>query len=226
MVSWLSIQQPRTITSCLVHSLFFISWLGQPLFTTTMVTYTILVNYIKTVKKVRHRCNVKHRQIYKYKHTEWSEAQPRPRRASPATNVHQKHYEVRHTPDPDVLQQPPTYIRNIMIMFLLSFMTFLQILKSLFSFCSLHISVMNIKYTNCIILHILVHVLYFSVVDPLERRGFIVPHRMIWCWCTGHRWVGCHIWYNEEGTGWGHSPPRPLLAQAPPRTGPSSLYQM
>jgi len=66
-----------------------------------------------------------------------------------------------------------------MIMFLLSFMTFLQILKSLFSFCSLHISVMNIKYTNCIILHILVHVLYFSVVDPLERRGFIVPHRMI-----------------------------------------------
>jgi len=23
--------------------------------------------------------------------------------------------------------------------------------------------------------------------------------------------VGCHIWYSEEGTGWGCSPPRPLL---------------
>jgi len=25
-------------------------------------------------------------------------------------------------------------------------------------------------------------------------------------------WVGCYIWYSEEGTGWGHSLPRPLLA--------------
>jgi len=24
--------------------------------------------------------------------------------------------------------------------------------------------------------------------------------------------VGCYIWYSEEGTGWGYSPPRPLLA--------------
>jgi len=24
--------------------------------------------------------------------------------------------------------------------------------------------------------------------------------------------VGCYIWYSEEGTGWGRSPPRPLLA--------------
>jgi len=23
---------------------------------------------------------------------------------------------------------------------------------------------------------------------------------------------GCYIWYSEEGTGWGRSPPRPLLA--------------
>jgi len=24
--------------------------------------------------------------------------------------------------------------------------------------------------------------------------------------------VGCYIWYSEKGTGWGPSPPRPLLA--------------
>jgi len=24
--------------------------------------------------------------------------------------------------------------------------------------------------------------------------------------------VGCYIWYSDEGTGWGRSPPRPLLA--------------
>jgi len=29
---------------------------------------------------------------------------------------------------------------------------------------------------------------------------------------TGHWWVGCYIWYSEEGTGGGRSPPRPLLA--------------
>jgi len=56
--------------------------------------------------------------------------------------------------------------------------------------------------------------------------------------------VGCYIWYSEEGTGRGPSPPRPLLAvpnvTAHPlvlryseegaerlraRSGPSSLYQ-
>jgi len=31
-------------------------------------------------------------------------------------------------------------------------------------------------------------------------------------WYTGHWWVGCYIWYSEEGTGWGRSLPRPLLA--------------
>ena len=31
-------------------------------------------------------------------------------------------------------------------------------------------------------------------------------------WYTGRWWVGCYIWYSEEGPGWGCSPPRPLLA--------------
>jgi len=30
---------------------------------------------------------------------------------------------------------------------------------------------------------------------------------MCGCW-----WVGCYIWYSEEGTGWSPSPPRPLFA--------------
>jgi len=30
-------------------------------------------------------------------------------------------------------------------------------------------------------------------------------------WYTGHWWVGCYIWYSEEGSRWGLSPPRPLF---------------
>ena len=37
-----------------------------------------------------------------------------------------------------------------------------------------------------------------------------MPHR-IWSWYTGRCWVGCYIWYSEEGTGRGRSPPSPLL---------------
>jgi len=35
---------------------------------------------------------------------------------------------------------------------------------------------------------------------------------MIWSWYTVRWRVGCYIWYNEEGTGWDSSPPRPILA--------------
>jgi len=31
-------------------------------------------------------------------------------------------------------------------------------------------------------------------------------------WYTGRWWVGCYIWYSEEGTERGRSPPKPLLA--------------
>ena len=37
-------------------------------------------------------------------------------------------------------------------------------------------------------------------------------HRKIRSWYTDRWWVGCYIWYNEEGTGQGCSQPRPLLA--------------
>ena len=31
-------------------------------------------------------------------------------------------------------------------------------------------------------------------------------------WYTGRWWVGCYIWYSEDGPGWAAAPPRPLLA--------------
>jgi len=49
-------------------------------------------------------------------------------------------------------------------------------------------------------------------VNPLQCRGIVVQHRIIRSWYTGRWWVGCYIWYSEEGTGRGRSPPSPLLA--------------
>jgi len=40
----------------------------------------------------------------------------------------------------------------------------------------------------------------------------MVPHRKIWSWYTGRWWVGCYIWYSDEGTGRSRSPHRALLA--------------
>jgi len=46
---------------------------------------------------------------------------------------------------------------------------------------------------------------YTSVLfNHLE--AIIVPHWMIWSWYTGRWWVGCYIWYSEDGTGRGRSP--------------------
>jgi len=48
-----------------------------------------------------------------------------------------------------------------------------------------------------------------------RAKVIIVPHRIIWTYCTGRWWVGCYIWYSEEGTGMGRSPPRLLLDTIP-----------
>ena len=45
----------------------------------------------------------------------------------------------------------------------------------------------------------------------LSPEAIIVSHQIIWSWYTGRWWVGCYIWYTEEGTRRGQSPPRPLL---------------
>jgi len=41
-----------------------------------------------------------------------------------------------------------------------------------------------------------------------------VPRRIKRSWYTGRRWVGCYIWYSEEGLGAGRAmaPPSSLLA--------------
>ena len=46
-----------------------------------------------------------------------------------------------------------------------------------------------------------------------NSKAIIVPYWLpvIWSWYTGCWWVGCYIWYSEEGTGQSHSLPRPLL---------------
>jgi len=46
-------------------------------------------------------------------------------------------------------------------------------------------------------------------INPL--MGIIVLHRTAWTWYTGRWWMGCYIWYSEEGTGRGHSLLRCLL---------------
>jgi len=50
----------------------------------------------------------------------------------------------------------------------------------------------------------------------------IVSHRIIWSWYTGRWWVGCYIWYSDEGTGRGRSPPRPLIAVSHVTAHPST----
>jgi len=49
-------------------------------------------------------------------------------------------------------------------------------------------------------------------INPLECEVIIVLYEIIWRWYTGCWWVGSYIWYSEDGTGRGRSPPRPLLA--------------
>jgi len=38
-------------------------------------------------------------------------------------------------------------------------------------------------------------------INPLMGTGNYSAHRIIWSWYTGRWWVGCYIWYNEEGPG-------------------------
>jgi len=40
-----------------------------------------------------------------------------------------------------------------------------------------------------------------QLFNHLRVQRIIVPRQIIWIWCTGRWWVGCCIWYSEEGTG-------------------------
>jgi len=57
-----------------------------------------------------------------------------------------------------------------------------------------------------------------------SAESIIVPRRIIWSWYINHWWVCCYIWYSEEGTRRGRSPPRPLLA-VPNVTARRPVYQ-
>ena len=52
----------------------------------------------------------------------------------------------------------------------------------------------------------------FRPLTLYSAKVIIVPHRIMWSWYTGRRWVNCYIWYNDEGIGRGGRLPRPLLA--------------
>jgi len=53
----------------------------------------------------------------------------------------------------------------------------------------------------------------FSVqFNLLMGTGTLVPNWTIWSWYTGRWWVGCYIWYSDEGDWVGPQP-----AQAPHR---------
>ena len=41
----------------------------------------------------------------------------------------------------------------------------------------------------------------FRSLTLYNTKAIIVPHRIIRSWYTGRWWVGCYIWYSEEGTG-------------------------
>jgi len=38
---------------------------------------------------------------------------------------------------------------------------------------------------------------------PLQQYGY---------WYSGRWWVGCYIWYSEEGPGWAVASPSPFIA--------------
>jgi len=64
----------------------------------------------------------------------------------------------------------------------------------------------SLRYTSTIVS--LSAALSSTLNQHAHRR---VLHRIIWSWYTGCWLANCCIWYSEEGTGRGRSPPRPPL---------------
>jgi len=51
--------------------------------------------------------------------------------------------------------------------------------------------------------------LFLTLSTP---KASIESHRITRSWYTGRWWVGCYVWYSEEGSGRAAAPPSPLLA--------------
>jgi len=49
-------------------------------------------------------------------------------------------------------------------------------------------------------------------LNPLDSKGNYSARWIIRSWYTGRWWVGCYIWYSEEGPGRAAALPSPILA--------------
>ena len=54
------------------------------------------------------------------------------------------------------------------------------------------------------------------------RRPYTALRSSLWSWYAGRWWVGCYIWYSEEGPGRPAAPLSPLLAVLDVTTHPST----
>jgi len=87
------------------------------------------------------------------------------------------------------------------------------------AFCSRHRPSHYITSTTWALLRGISCLATQSDINPL----IIAPHPIIWSSFTGRWWVGCYIWYSEEGTGRSRSPPRPILAVPNVTAHPSTI---
>jgi len=87
-----------------------------------------------------------------------------------------------------------------------------------------------IRKTRRSILHIYTHTSYRSIlltlyghIETAERRTIIQQYGD---WYTGRWWVGCYIWYSEEGPGQAAAPPSPRCTKcnSPPVNGQCSNF--
>jgi len=48
-----------------------------------------------------------------------------------------------------------------------------------------------------------------TLIKTVEQRAITQEYGD---WYTDRWWVGCYIWYSDEGPGWTGAPPSPLVA--------------
>jgi len=76
--------------------------------------------------------------------------------------------------------------------------------------------------------YLLTYLLISKLLNPLwahktaEQRTIVHQYGD---WYTGRWWVGCYIWYSEEGTGPAQSPPRCTKCNSQPINGQGPVYQ-
>ena len=66
--------------------------------------------------------------------------------------------------------------------------------------------------SSTLIRNIIIYLFRWSNLTIYSAKAIIVSRRIIWSWYTGCWSVNSYIWYSEEETARGRSPPSPLLA--------------